>query len=451
MTKKRNILVLLALSIAVLFADAQDFERLSERTIMGTARYVGMGGAMTAIGGDPSSVKDNPAGLGLYRRSEVMFTIDCTVDNVEQAENGVPATPYKRGMLPQASWVISFCDYMRDRGVVSNNIMFSYNRLMTYNRTIRARGNNGAALGPLLEETGVDLGFPYCTDPYNVINSLDLSESGYVGEYSFDWGMNISHRWYTGLGLRLQSFSFSSTGDYYEQFERKNADGHPFDIENETSLLLSGVNCNLAIGLIYRPVQWARIGFSLQTPSVGSIVTGSSGTISALTDSVRYSKAPDLAESSKNFHSPLRLSTGLAFQLKNRGLLSLQYDYLHPQKDAYAKDVHSLRAGIEVIPVERLYINAGYAYESTFSRNDAPFHIDPTLDRQDTYYQHLQSAQYASVGLGYRGHYFIVQAAYQYRWQKFDVYAHEQVTEPYHFSADTHRIVLTLAWHREWP
>ncbi len=99
MTKKRNILVLLALSIAVLFADAQDFERLSERTIMGTARYVGMGGAMTAIGGDPSSVKDNPAGLGLYRRSEVMFTIDCTVDNVEQAENGVPATPYKRDIV----------------------------------------------------------------------------------------------------------------------------------------------------------------------------------------------------------------------------------------------------------------------------------------------------------------------------------------------------------------
>ncbi len=351
MTKKRNILVLLALSFAVLFADAQDFERLSERTIMGTARYVGMGGAMTAIGGDPSSVKDNPAGLGLYRRSEVMFTIDCTVDNVEQAENGVPATPYKRGMLPQASWVISFCDYMRDRGVVSNNIMFSYNRLMTYNRTIRARGNNGAALGPLLEETGVDLGFPYCTDPYNVINSLDLSESGYVGEYSFDWGMNISHRWYTGLGLRLQSFSFSSEGDYNEQFERKNADDYPMNIKNKTSLLLSGVNCNLAIGLIYRPVQWARIGFSLQTPSVGSVVTGSSGIISALTDSVRSSKAPDLAEPSKAFHSPLRLSTGLAFQLKNRGMLSLQYDYLHPQKDAYAKDVHSLRAGIEVIPV----------------------------------------------------------------------------------------------------
>jgi hypothetical protein len=43
---------------------------------MGTARYVGMGGAMTAIGGDPSAAIDNPAGLGLYRRSEISVTID---------------------------------------------------------------------------------------------------------------------------------------------------------------------------------------------------------------------------------------------------------------------------------------------------------------------------------------------------------------------------------------
>ena len=48
---------------------AQDVQRLSERQIIGTACFVGMGGAMTAIGGDPSAVLDNPAGLGLYRRS----------------------------------------------------------------------------------------------------------------------------------------------------------------------------------------------------------------------------------------------------------------------------------------------------------------------------------------------------------------------------------------------
>ena len=64
--------VLCALSLS---AWSQDDARLSERTLTGTARYMGMGGAMTAIGGDPSAVRDNPAGLGLYRRMEVLVTM----------------------------------------------------------------------------------------------------------------------------------------------------------------------------------------------------------------------------------------------------------------------------------------------------------------------------------------------------------------------------------------
>ena len=55
-------LVLLLGSVSI----AQDLECFSERDIMGTARYVGMAGAMNAVGGDPSAVLDNPAGLGLY-------------------------------------------------------------------------------------------------------------------------------------------------------------------------------------------------------------------------------------------------------------------------------------------------------------------------------------------------------------------------------------------------
>ena len=68
---KRLLSILLALSpfaFSLSPLQAQDFSRMSERSIMGTARYVGMSGAMTAIGGDPSACLDNPAGLGLYRR-----------------------------------------------------------------------------------------------------------------------------------------------------------------------------------------------------------------------------------------------------------------------------------------------------------------------------------------------------------------------------------------------
>ena len=64
MKSLRRILVVILAAGATSLA-AQDTQRLSEQEPIGTARYVGMGGAMTAIGGDPSAVKDNPAGLGL--------------------------------------------------------------------------------------------------------------------------------------------------------------------------------------------------------------------------------------------------------------------------------------------------------------------------------------------------------------------------------------------------
>ena len=40
----------------------------------GTARIQAMGGAQIALGGDLSSTSSNPAGLGMYNRSEVSIT-----------------------------------------------------------------------------------------------------------------------------------------------------------------------------------------------------------------------------------------------------------------------------------------------------------------------------------------------------------------------------------------
>ena len=81
---------------------SQDYTRLSERTIIGTARYVGMSGAMTAIGGDPSAVTDNPAGLGLYRRAEAMVTMDIGIDKAL-----VSIKLFRQGKIKQARRFVS--------------------------------------------------------------------------------------------------------------------------------------------------------------------------------------------------------------------------------------------------------------------------------------------------------------------------------------------------------
>ena len=44
-----------------------DANRWMGRDLNGTARFVGMGGALGALGGDISTIGTNPAGIGIYR------------------------------------------------------------------------------------------------------------------------------------------------------------------------------------------------------------------------------------------------------------------------------------------------------------------------------------------------------------------------------------------------
>lgn len=48
--------------------------KLAAPQLTGTARYVGMGGAMEALGADISTISSNPAGIGLFRKSQITLT-----------------------------------------------------------------------------------------------------------------------------------------------------------------------------------------------------------------------------------------------------------------------------------------------------------------------------------------------------------------------------------------
>ena len=58
-------------------ASAQDIykvEQVTNKDLNGTARFVGMGGAMGALGADISTMGTNPAGIGLFRSSDINMT-----------------------------------------------------------------------------------------------------------------------------------------------------------------------------------------------------------------------------------------------------------------------------------------------------------------------------------------------------------------------------------------
>ena len=110
---------------------AQDFDlqTLSSTDIIGTARYIGLAGAMTAVGGDESAVKDNPAALGIFRRSVASASLLCQNERTLSSEENCNKTIAR---MPHAALVWSFGYDNRYRGMIYNNIMIGYQRIKSF-------------------------------------------------------------------------------------------------------------------------------------------------------------------------------------------------------------------------------------------------------------------------------------------------------------------------------
>ena len=73
----RSILIcnsILAIAVSAQAQTDADAFRYTGTSITGTARYTAMSGAFGALGGDFSVLSTNPAGIGIYRSSEISFT-----------------------------------------------------------------------------------------------------------------------------------------------------------------------------------------------------------------------------------------------------------------------------------------------------------------------------------------------------------------------------------------
>jgi len=74
---KRTSLILAAAFLTFTGAIAQNVDdalRYSQIFYTGTARFMSMSGAFTALGGDLSTLSQNPAGIGVFRSSELSLS-----------------------------------------------------------------------------------------------------------------------------------------------------------------------------------------------------------------------------------------------------------------------------------------------------------------------------------------------------------------------------------------
>ena len=376
---------------------------VSDNDVIGTPRYVGLAGAMTAVGGDPSAVKLNPAGLGIYRHSQFSLSADGSFSRFRQQGWG-SGEQYNRWRLSQVSYVFSIISPERVAGVVSNNIMISYVKRadLLRNVTLNDRSRRQSNTQDWIETV--------------------LDESGYRNDVDFHYAMNISNRVYWGVGLTMEWSRARQTIDRWEYQAADKRDRTRTYGLSET-FMGNTVGVGGCIGVLVHPIQMLRLGLSVESP-----ITGRMRETDNYTERMTYPTVPDLnvhydsPDNNTNWQmvTPMKVSAGVGLQWKEHGLLSLQYDM---QYHKLIGVTHTARAGLEWAITNHWMLDAGYAYSTLYSK------------------------QRTSLGVHYMGRWIRVGVAYSYAWSYGSVVDSIYLTEQGVYRTGESRLVFSFQWN----
>lgn len=317
----KKIFSLMAAAMLTTAATAQetyDNAPLAQKDLNGTARYVGMGGAMEALGADISTMGTNPAGIGMFRRSIINGSFGFSSQSDAEEFNGADKTKMS---FDQAGFVYS----MRSGRSSFVNFGFTYNKSRNFNQILTAAGRlNGASqnkLSGMKNYNGIyklhsnkdgklsspdaacsQLDYLYSnvilgdgnsilvdkngnmigdnTDGFLIrkdgtsptfYNATDYSfgreSSGYIGEYNFNISGNSNDRFYWGLTFGLYDVHYDATTRYTENLvDGSNSIG---SVTLNDRRKITGSGFDVKAGIIFRPVEESpfRVGLYVHTPT----------------------------------------------------------------------------------------------------------------------------------------------------------------------------------------
>lgn len=457
--------VLTLASTALQAQDMYDVARLSTSDLQGTARYIGMGGAMGALGADLTAMNTNPAGLGIYRSNDVAATL-----GVSMLNNGTSIDEPSRVSFDQLGLVITN-KYGNYTSLKYINFGFNYRKHKNFFDDFSVANNWGGGYSQTYQMADMTFGE---TDPNNMpvlpavaaqAGALGTDESGkYTGtgannttynmkstggiqEYDFSVAANWSDQYFLGLSLAYYHASFDR-GTWYSEYGE---DDCSYDMYNYYRTRGSGMNIKL--GGIIRPVADSnfRFGLSLQSPTFflltdenGVDITSYDeygaeiGNSNAQVDPVDYELATPWKFNFSLGHTfGNTLALGAEYQLENyRGISIREKDgyitdyteYVNATVDNQLEAVHTLKLGAEVKVTPELALRAGYNYSSA-AFNEGAFRslynfADMYIDTfTETSYENTLDLHRLTCGIGYRTSSFYADLAYQYTMQKADFYA----------------------------
>ena len=292
---------ILILTISTLVAQTPyTNESFMPTDLIGSARYVGMGGALGALGADISAGNANPAALGLYRRSDVGMTFSV----LTQQEKPNLDADMTHMSFDQFGFVLSLPFYGKNLNYL--NFGINYNKRANFNQSFIADNNvlNGLSqtqqmadilnntqystplanlmydaclVNPIyernpsngeviLDENGEPKYYSY--DAFNADqNQFDRTTEGGIAGYDFNISMNFNDRVYVGFTLGVSDVDYFSYSTYREYFNTQDGPAELYSLYNAHNI--NGYGINAKFGAIVRPIETSafRVGLAVETPT----------------------------------------------------------------------------------------------------------------------------------------------------------------------------------------
>lgn len=483
--KKYNAIITMAAVLAAGSASAQnlvDAVRFGSSDLGGTARYRSMAGAFGALGGDPSCMGDNPAGLAIYRGTNVMtITPNMSFTSTETQGNKKGTNDDNNFSIANMSGVFSFKTPDSDN-LVNFNLGIGFERrqenFRKYNVAVTpAPGSSfgdylteqansylhkhsylATALGaddawssnaPLLSLLAYDA-YAIDTDPedkfsvYNPVEGLAAEQAYRVreknrhDEYNISGSFNFNDVFYVGANMKITDFNSTIQTEFDEFYPSSPNDALYYDNTLETKG--SGIGLNL--GVLWKATDSWRIGAAIHTPTWMNMKEIYSACIQ--TDCELYNEETHQYEPSSpwseysdsweyDFMTPWEYQLSTAYILGTQALISLEWDMKdfttmkYSENDNYymergafdeindaisnrAQLQHTFKAGLEYRIDKNLSARLGYAYTTSPFKKEAMLSDVNSYDQYLLYsssnkvnYSTLDSQQYLTAGMGWRG------------------------------------------------
>ncbi len=328
--KKKITLVIWGWLIATIPLSAQtiyDGATLTKKDLNGTARFVSMGGAMGALGGDLSTMGTNPAGTAIFRTSDASLSFGFSSFDTESDYSGYKRSSSKlKGSFDNAGFVISskvgnatalryvnfginykraksFYKNMRMHGNLGDYTQTDYMAAQAYGLTnwsgniytnseigwLSALGYDGYLITDLIaysEGSSVPSNYePYTVNGAQVRNlngdlmyitpgdyggmylggtgTFHSQERGGIDQFDFNLSFNIKDRAYVGLSIGTYLVDYRKYTFYDEDY----GNGQGYDLQSWNRI--DGSGFDIKIGAIVRPFEYSplRIGFAIHTPT----------------------------------------------------------------------------------------------------------------------------------------------------------------------------------------